>query len=334
MLKENKIKYSHLQLLVRIQLECNSHNIFTRILLPNMFWFFHQSKFFYYTSIKKFFFFKFLEPRYTIKKRLKQKKLNKYRFRNKINRERRVVKWSHINFKSNLNVRKKFFKRPFKKFLKLLNFRRWYYMAFTRYRKYLIRRKFLKFLKQKIFETQIHAGSFLFNTNKKHTLKKLFKNFNFQKNSYVFFMFFFKKFFFHVIFKKKWLKYKTLSFVNLLHSYKNTEIIHITTLKWLLLKWRWTLNKRFVKLRTRFKIAYGFRKRRKFKRIRFIKRKFVRKYKKKKFLKLIVKNSFMHQDLLTQMYFTNFSEKKYINYYFNFILNVWNIRSYNWKQIT
>lgn len=82
----------------------------------------------------------------------------------------------------------------------------------------------------RIHKNQLAAGSYLFNTNKKKKLKKLFLVFNKSKNGFIFYNFFFSKFFFYSFFNITGLKYAKIfspfrifstPLLNLFHSNLN-----------------------------------------------------------------------------------------------------------------
>ena len=304
-------------------------NVTLRHLSPQLFWLYTQPVFFKYKVLKKLFFFKFCEPKYMLMPVIQRKFAQKHgKFQRKPFIRKKIIKWFHL-FESS---RKFLVTDPYTK-TRTVRFKKWYKWNLIADRQLKIRRKFLKLLKIKIHRMQILTGAQLFNTNKKHNLKKLFSIFRNSKNVEIVHFFFLKKFFFFDLFRRTSLKYFHVHNILGFCEIFNSKATYINLLNLILFR----VKKKDLKLKYKIdrRAYYGMYRKRKWK---FRKKRGAsllrRRFFKVKLYRLLLKTSITHRDILTSTYFSNFSSSAKYFYYINFILNIWNIRSYNWKQIT
>lgn len=305
-----------------------------RFLSPVLFWFNTQQKWLFFLTQKKFFFFKFLKLK---KKRQLHKKKTRSLLRmgrhhlKKIFRKSKVrlIKWCQHK----ISKQKRFIPKRKHWIKRHLTFKKWSKTLFKKSFNYRIKRPFHKLLKQRIATSQFFLSSFFFIPNKKHIIKKLFSLARGHYNTGVFFKFFYKRFYFATYFKSFWFKYNGVLQLTKIFNSKNQSILHVSILNWLFFK----KSKINHYMRVRYKRRMSLFLRRRLKRYR--RRKGYRHFKRFKthykiFPRVALKSSVMHIDRMSKLYWLNLNYMNLFGYYINYIINIWNIRSYNWKQIT
>lgn len=302
----------------------NSKRLNLRILTPTLFWYFMQPYYLKFFLNKHQFFFKFFEKKHYIKKRVPR--FPRYYYGmikcqpNRILKKFKVAKWFAIPVKTN---------RRFAKFSKKhIVFKYWKKKYFMKLKQFRVRRNFLRFLKQKIMVSQLAIGSFLFSTNKVTFLKKLFKIFRTMNNSSVVFSFFFKKIFLKYFLKGVWGKYKNFIFFFNIQKKNKFSPLHLNLLKTMLF-----ISKKKSEIKKKNKILMSK------KRYWMSKKKKTKTNERKLYFnnfyqKVLVRTYFIEYSCLTNYCFNNVGHLKSDIYYLSFFLNTWNIRSYNWKQVT
>ena len=307
-----------------------------RLITPLLFWTYMQPLFFLYLFSTKFFFFKFFNVKRFRKVRfIKLSNLSKKDnfIRSKKQRKiNKMVSW-FTNCKISLRNLKKKRRWPF--FTKKLY--RWQYQSLKRFRKYRMRKNFMRCIKQRLELSQNMTGKLLFNVSKKTSLKKLFQIFRNSHNNKLMYLFFFKHFFFATFYKKFIRKYaKVLCVTNMLTS-NNWSISHINLINLFFFRKK-KINKLFPFTGKKYFFRYyhkGFSKKK-----RYLRRKIYRRSRKnfvnyyRSIRRFYIKVNVTHKELLSCLVFNNNIHAHFYNYYLNYIINIWNIRSYNWKQIT
>lgn len=340
MLKKNYIvSTSHtLSMLISIWKFMYLTKHYLNLVTPNMFWIYTKSNLFILLQARKFFFFKFFNIKKFRRTRfVKFSNLSRREnsLRSKLPRSKKKVKIVRWFTETQLPIRK--FKKKWKWLFFIKRFVRWQRSSIKRFRKYRVYKNFMKCLGQRIELAQNCTGKFLFNTNNKKTLKRLFNLFRKSTNTKLFYSFFYKHFYFATFYKKFLKKYaKVFCTVDILKQ----EQLHLTYCN---------LNNLFFFKKRKLLRLYPFNRKRYIyrffhkgfsKKKRFLRRRMYRKQKRtfinyyKSFKRFYVKVNILHKEPLSSVVFNNMSNFYFYTYYLNYLINIWNIRSYNWKQIT
>lgn len=309
--------------------------IFLRLLTPLFFWINIQPSLLLFKITKNFFFFKFLRVKHTYKKYLKKKfkkTVRKPKSRKKSSftkKTKRSVRWTYLRFVKKNIITHKRLRRLFNK----INFKRWYRNVFKIRRKYELSIDFNRLLKKKIQRCQMFAGMILFRSNKKNILNKLFGIFTKYCNNSITAPELMNRFYmltFYIRFNKK---YKNFFVFSKLHSYNNWKIVHTTLIKTIFFNKLRLTKHRLFRLARRLNKLRSLRERKRLKKVKWLRsRRYL--WQRAKFRKFYIRSLITHRDRMTSLSFHDLSSLRLHFYYMNLLLNLWNIRSYNWKQIT
>ena len=300
----------------------NRSNIFNTAL----FWLYFQPIFLRFFFFKALFFFKVFKVKKTSKKVLRKKFSIKQNF-GKIKKRKYCykIKWCSTSITpiSLIKKKKKIFKKKYGKWAR-------FNLKFTS--KYRLRKRFLKHLKKRLLTAQLTAGSLLFGTNKKVVLRKVFSLFRGLKNRPINFILLKKFHLLTLMFYSIKLKYRKLFNFFKLSMSNHMPLIHINlldTFTFFKYKERFIMTKRRL-----FPLSTITRKYRRVKRRKHaINKRVLAAYYKSSLLKKVRFTTF-YKEMLTKTISYDLGSENNKTYYLNYILNIWNVRTYNWKQIT
>lgn len=274
---------------------------------------------------RKYFFFKFIQVKKRIhfhrKRRRQPKKIRK-------KKPVYIIKWA-LN---SIFIKTSQLRNKYKRFIAPRILRRWLRHNFRRKTFPKTNKKFLRLLRQKILWSNLYVGSILFRTNKKKNLKKIFQVFrganNFNKLQL---LFKYKYFLAYIIYKFLW-RYNNLYYYYCLKQHSSISILYFNLHNFLLFKRR--KKRRFR--RYNFKKIFSKKRRRKKKKANWLyyRKKKIRRRHRRMLFKRFTKSLLFYKDPMTQLYSFHPSRNIYTTHYLSFFINLWNIRSYNWKQIT
>ena len=279
---------------------------------------------------RRYFFFKFLKLR--IPKKNKKtaiiKKIIKYKSFKKINKKR-FLTWfidkttTYINFRGLTHRR----------YVWPGSAKRWIRRFVRRQRLSRIRRRFLRQLSRRILRSQLFAGRLLFNTKSRSNLKNFFQLFRGVYNNPTLTLQTLGRFFFLYVFNQfRWMRSRLFNHI-IISSSNLFNITYFNLQSFFFKRLRMKLRnpkKRFKKFKFMHKKKRNKRSRRKhYKWISSRNFIFKRRYKKH-----FPRTFIYFKDMLTQTYVFSKYSRPILNFYLFYIINIWNIRSYNWRQIT
>jgi len=279
---------------------------------------------------RRYFFFKFLRlkipkktPHLLTKNKFKKHKTQKH------DKKRRFLTWfmektsTYLDFKG----------LSYRRYLWPGSTRRWIRYFVRRQRFSRMRRRFLRQLSRRILKSQLFAGNLLFNTKSRANLKRFFQFFRGVYNNPGLTLKTLNRFFFLCLFHRfRWMRSR-LSHHVILNSSSFFNITYFNLQSFFFKKLKIKLRK-FKKYSQKSRFLYK-KKRNKRSRRKHYKwissRNFIFKH---RYQKHFPRTLIYFKDPLTQTYVFNKSSKPILNFYLFYIINIWNIRSYNWRQIT
>lgn len=316
-----------------------------RVLTTAFFWLNLNHIIFSILLIKRFFFFKFRRPkpvRRAVETRVWSNRRRKNIFITKtpdVKIKHRATRWLKISWKPRSVGAIKLRMRKVRKWSRYSKFPKWAAKHFVKWRPYKFKPRFFHwFLRQKIEDAQRLAGGLMFGHCEHRALKQLFKLFKGVYNNRIVMTGLLDRFYSVTRYFHYSNKYKQLTCLTQMYQFDDWKLYHCNMVTDFfftkLLKKRVKWLKFFRVMHHRNRVYWRKRKLRYHTKYRRWRRKIVFPRRRRFNYPLHVKWSIVHHDRMTAIHFHDLKHRSMFYYYMNFILNIWNIRSYNWKQIT